>query len=161
MAIDGTITLQSAFNDRRTVGINTAANIPANLTLSATFADGAGALMGNVLYQGSLALSAGVYNLDLNAVLTDSYGSTVNMVRVKAIMIFNNAATTLTVGNGTTPWVSFLTGTGTLILPAGAAVAAFTPDATGWTVTAATADILKFAGTGTATFQVVILGASS
>jgi hypothetical protein len=161
MAIDGTMTLQTALNDRRTVGINTSANIAANLTTSATFADGAGALAGNVLYQASLALSGGVYNLDLNASVTDSYGSTVTLLRVKGIHVYNTGATSLTVGNGTNPWVTMLTGTGTIILPAGAAFAAWTPDATGWTVTAATGDILKFAGTGTATFQVVVLGASS
>ena len=162
MAISGSMTVAANLNDSRTVGVNaTSVAIPANLSPSATFTDGAGALMGNVLYQATLALSAGVYNLDLNGVVTDPWGSTVSMLRVKGILVYNTGATSLTVGNGTTPWVTFLTGTGTLILPPGAAFAAFTPDATGWTVTAATGDILKFAGTGTAAFQVVILGASS
>lgn len=162
MAIDGTITLQTNLNDRRTVGVNsTSVNVPANLTLAPTFSDGAGALQANVLYAGNLALSAGTNNVDLNGVLTDQWGSSVALLRVKGIMVVNTGATTLTVGAGTNPWATFLNSTGTITLPAGAGFAALTPDATGWTVTAATGDILKFAGTGSATFQLVVLGASS
>lgn len=162
MSIDGSIILQANLSDRRTIGVNSSTvNIPANLTATGTFTDGSGALQANVLYQATLALSGGTYNLDLNGVLTDSYGSAVAMLRVKGIMVYNTGATSLTVGNGTNPWVTFLTGTGTLILPPSAAFAAYTPDATGWAVTASTGDILKFAGTGTAAFQVVILGASA
>jgi hypothetical protein len=162
MAIDGAITLQTNLNDRRTVGVNaTSVNIPANLSPSATFSDGAGALQGNVLYQASLALTAGTFNLDLNGVVTDPWGTTVAMLRVKGILVFNTGATSLVVGAGTNPWLTLLNSTGTITLPPGAAFAAFTPDAAGWAVTAATGDILKFAGTGTATFQVIVLGASS
>lgn len=162
MAVSGTMTLSATLGDSRVVGVNaTSVNIPANLQPSATFSDGAGALQGNVLYQATLALSAGVFNLDLNGVVLDAWGTTVAMLRVKGILIFNNGATALTVGAGTNPWATLLNATGTITLPPGAAFAAFTPDAAGWTVTAATGDILKFAGTGTATFQVVILGAST
>lgn len=162
MAISGTVTASVNMIDARTVGVSsTAVGIPANLAPAITFADGAGAGLANVLYQATLALSAGVFNLDLNGVVTDPWGSSVALLRVKGILIYNTGATSLTVGNGTTPWVTLLTGTGTIILPPGAFFLASTPDATGWTVTAATGDILKFAGTGTAAFQVIIFGASS
>jgi len=160
-SIDGAITISVGFNDRRTVGINTSANLPVNTTVTSTYTNGSGAGQAGVLYQGALALSSGAYSLNLTGTLTDSYGSAVNLVRVKAIYIKNTGATALTVGNGSNPWVTFLTGTGTLILPPGAWVAAATPDATGWTVTASTAYVLQFAGTGSATFQVVVLGSAT
>ena len=161
MAIDGTITLQTALNDRRTVGINTAANLAANLAVAIPFTDGAGANQGNVLYQGSLVMTAGAYNIDLNGLLTDTYGSQVNMLRVKGILYYNTSTHVHTIGAGTNPWITLLNSTGTLTIPPGGAFAAVTPDATGWAVTAATGDVLKTLGTGTDTFQIVILGSST
>lgn len=162
MSIDGTISGSFAVNDRRTVGINSSANLPVNFAPSTTFTNGSGAAAGNVLYQASLALSAGVNNVDLNGVLTDSYGSTVSLVRVKGIAFQNNSASnSMTVGNGTNPWATLLSSTGTITVPAGGWFIACTPDATGWAVTASTGDILKVAGTGTDAFTLVVLGASS
>jgi len=162
MSIDGTVTLAVNANDRRTVGINTGANLPANFTPSQSFTNGSGAGQANVLYQGQLSLSAGTYNVDLNGILTDSYGTLVSLLRVKAIIFQNNSASNpMTLGAGTNPWITFLNSTGTITLPAGAAIAAFTPDATGWGVLAATGDILKVVGTGTDQFTIIVLGASS
>ena len=161
MAVDGTINLQAGFNDRRTIGLNPSVNIPVSPAYSATFSSGSGAFQGDTLYQASLALVAGTLNLDLNAALTDSYGSSVTLVRVKAIMFRNNGVANIVVGAGATPWASLLNATGTLTMPPGSAFAFFTPDAAGWTVTAASADILKFAGTGTDPFEVIVLGAKT
>src|SRR3954452_10893788 len=95
MAIDGTITGSFVFNDRRTVGLNTGANLPVNFAPSFTFADGVGALQANLIYHGSLALTAGVYNFDLAGVLTDAYGTSVALARVKAILFSNDSATNI------------------------------------------------------------------
>lgn len=161
MALDGSLTATFQINDRRTVGVGAKANIPANITGSATFADGAGALQANVLYQASLALAAGAKSLDLNGVLTDSYGSTVSLLRVKGLFVRNTGVADLTFGAGTTPWVTFLNSTGTVTLKPGAFLLACAVDATGWAVTASTADLLNFTGTGTGTFDVAVLGAAS
>jgi hypothetical protein len=159
MAIDGTVSIGFVGNDRRTVGINTGANLGVNFQPSITYADGVGANQANVLYQASLALTAGVNNVDLSGVLTDSYGTSLTPARIKAWAFQNNSATnSMTVGNGTNPWVTCLTGTGTLIIPAGGFFVFATPDATGWTVTAATGDILKVAGTGTDAFTLIFFG---
>jgi hypothetical protein len=161
-SIDGTVAVAFQANDRRTVGVNTNANLPVNLTPSVVFSNGSGASQASVLYQGSLSLSGGVYSVDLNGTLTDSYGSTVNLVRVKAIAFQNNSASnSMTLGNGTDAWATLLNSTGTLTIPPGGWFVFSTPDATGWTVTASTADILKVAGTGTDGFTIVVLGSAT
>lgn len=162
-SIDAVISAGFTANDRRTVGINSNANIPVNSQPSITFANGSGAGQASVLYQGKLSLSGGAYSLDLNGVLTDSYGSSVALVRVKAILLQNNSASnSQTFGAAASnAWATWLNSTGTITLPPGAWVVAATPDATGWGVTAATGDILKVAGTGTDQFTVVLLGSSS
>jgi hypothetical protein len=82
-------------------------------------------------------------------------------VRVKAIYIKNNGTATMTFGAGSNAWATMLNAAGTLKIPAGGFVLIATPDATGYTVTAATADLLNVAGTGTETYDIAILGATS
>lgn len=160
-AIDGTASIVFQINDRRTVGLNKGVNISINPSTSITFADGAGANAANKIYQNTVALTAGAASLDLAGALTDSYGSAAVFVRVKAIYIKNNGTATMTFGAGTNPWATMLNATGTLKVPAGGFVVIATPDATGYTVTAATGDLLNVTGTGTDTFDIAILGATS
>jgi hypothetical protein len=161
--IDGTVSATFTMNDRRTIGINTNANLPVNAQPSISFANGAGAGQAKVLYQGKLSLSGGALNVDLNGVLTDSYGSTVSLVRVKAIYIQNNSTSAnMTFGAAASnPWATLLNSTGTITLPPSAWFLAATPDATGWAVTAATGDLLKAAGTGTDQFTLVLIGSDT
>ncbi len=158
--VDGVISAQIQLNDRRNVGINAAANLSVNAVPAVTYTSGVGANQGDTLYQATLALSGGAYNLNLTTA-TDSYGTALALLRVKGVYVKNTGATSLVVGNGTNPFINLLTATGTVTLPAGAWFACATPDATGYAVTASTGDILKFTGTGTAAFQVVILGGKS
>lgn len=161
--IDGTVGATFTMNDRRTVGINTNANLPVNAQPSITFANGSGAGQAGVLYQGKLSLTAGALNVDLNGVLTDSYGSTVSLVRVKAIYVQNNSTSAnMTFGAAATnTWATLFNTTGTITLPPSAWFVAATPDATGWAVTASTGDILKVAGTGTDQFTIVLIGSAT
>ncbi len=162
MAITGTISGQLALNDRRTVGLSTNANIAINVQPSAVFTDGVGALQANVLYQATPALSGGVKSVDIYGSVTDSYGSTVNDVRVKAIYVKNKSATyDLVLGNSANAALSPLNATGTITLPPGAFFIAVAPDATGWAITANSADTLLFTGTNVETFDLVVLGGAS
>jgi hypothetical protein len=160
-AIDGTASIVFQVNDRRTVGLNKGVNISINPSPSITFADGAGANAANKIYQNTVALSAGAASLDLAGSLTDAYGSTAVFVRVKAIYIKNNGTATMTFGAGSNPWATLLNSTGTLKLPAGAFMLIASPDATGYAVTSGTGDLLNVSGTGTDTFDIAILGATS
>ena len=161
MAIDGTVSATLQINDRRTVGLNTGANLPCRVTKSIAYADGAGANSANILYQANRALTAGADSVDLSGVLTDSYGSTVTSVRIKGLYVENTGVTDLTFGAGSNPFINLLNSTGTVTLKPGAFALFSTPDATGYAVTASTGDLLNFTGTGTSTYSIVVLGASS
>lgn len=161
--IDGTASVQFQINDRRTVGLNSGVNISINPTPSITFANGTGANSANQIYQATRSLSSGADSVDLNGALTDAYGTSVALVRVKGLYLKNTSTTnSMTFGaDGSAPWSTLLNSTGTVTLPPGAFMLVVTPDATGWAVTATTADILKVAGTGTDSYQIAILGATS
>lgn len=159
MAVTGTISGSFSMHDRRTVGINTNVDVPISWSPSSAFTDGVGALQGNQIYQGSLALTAGVYNFDLSGVLTDGFGTSVALARVKAIGFINNGTSLMTLGNhATAAWATWLGGTSTKVVRPGGWFIDVAPDATGWAVTATTADILKIAGTGTDGFYIFIVG---
>src|SRR5947208_13992242 len=106
MPIDGTVSGQFTANDGRTVGLSAVngVTIGCNPTPSVVFTDGVGANQANVLYQFSGTFSGTTASIDLNGVLTDSYGTTVAMLRVKALYIENtSAANNIVVGAGTNP----------------------------------------------------------
>lgn len=162
MSIDGTASVQFQFNDRRSVGLNSNVNIPINPVPSAVFADGAGALQANQVYSASRALSGGADSLDLTGTaLKDAYGTSVALARVKAIYLKNTSTHSMTFGADANAWATLLNSTGTITLPAGAFIMVCTPDATGWAVTAGTGDILAVTGTGTDTYDVAIVGATT
>jgi hypothetical protein len=159
MSIDGTVSAGFVANDRRAVGINPSANLPVNYQPSVSYSNGSGADQASGLYQNTLALSGGALNVDLNGVLTDSYGTTVSATKLKAITITNNSATnTMTFGNASSnQWIGLLNSTGTITLNPGASFVVMDPTSTGMVVTASTGDILKVAGTGTDTFTIMFL----
>lgn len=103
-------------------------------------------------------------SLDLSGVLTDAFGQTINAVKVKAIEIENPEASlsTLTVGAGANPFLGpFSVGTHSIDLKPGDKAVFISR--TGWTVTAATADILKVANGagGTVNYVVKLIAASA
>lgn len=111
---------------------------------------------------------AGSTTLDLAGTLTDFFGNVLTMARAK-YMYFNLTADTtasdVSIGNATAPllnWISAATSTvkvrnGGLFLLGG-------PDATGYAVTATTADGLKVLNndaTNTATLKLAVIGSSA
>ena len=159
MSVNGTISATFNANDVRAVGLTTGANIPINNTASTVFINGTGGARAQVLFQLNGALSSGAYTLDLFTGSADSYGTALALTSVKAFQLVNTGATSLVMGNaGSNPWNTFLNGTGTITLPAGAWIQAATPDATGWAVGTSTNVNILFTGTGTATFTFALLG---
>lgn len=108
-------------------------------------------------------------DLDLAGVLTDALGAGVTMARVKAIIIkaADANAGNLVVGNaasnGFVSWVGGATHTVTVRPGATLALIAGAGDATGYTVTAATADLLHVANSGAsaAIYDIVVVGCSA
>ncbi len=158
MSVDGNFSASITVNDRRTVGLS-GENMSTTVTPFVTFGDGTSQL--DVLYQNTLAMTAGVYALDLYGVLLDGYGSTVNMLRIKGWYVKNTSSHTITMGAGSAAMTTLLNAAGTLTFPAGSWMMGATPESVGWAITPTTADTLNFTGTGTDTFQVVIAGLKS
>lgn len=124
-----------------------------NLTPGVSFTFGAGAGNANMVWSDRRALAkATADNLDLYGSLTDAFGITINFSAVKAIVIHNRSDeadtptdATLTIGNGSNPFVGPFGGTGThtVTLPAGGILVLACDTADGWAVATGTGDILK------------------
>ncbi|MEU6168089.1 hypothetical protein [Streptomyces tanashiensis] len=116
----------------------------------------------------TLAASA-TEDLDLAGVLLDAFGAAVSFARVKGIIIATAAGNTNNVIVGAAaanPWATLLSATGTVTLRPGAFLAVGTgaADATGYAVTAGTADLLKIANSGAGTpvtYDIHVIGASA
>lgn len=144
-----------------------------NLTLARVvdMISGVGPGAADVLYQdnNTLAASANI-DIDLSGALANAIGGTSVFARVKAILVTADAGNTNNVVVGAaaaTQWLTLIgTATGTVILRPGAMflACAGAADATGYVVTAATADLLRItnsaAGTSV-TYTIVVLGCSA
>lgn len=109
-------------------------------------------------------------DLDLAGVLTDAFGVAITFVKVKALFVVAAAANANNVvigGGASNPVSTFMTGTTPAILVrpgATFALIAGSADATGYGVTAATADILRItnSGAGTSvTYDIIVIGTSA
>jgi hypothetical protein len=116
----------------------------------------------------TLAASASE-DLDLAGVLLDAFGAAITFVKVKGLFIAaaeDNANNVVVGAAAATPWAALLGATGTVALRPGAACGflAGPADATGYAVTAGTADLLKVANSGgstSVTYDIVIVGTSA
>lgn len=107
-------------------------------------------------------------DIDLAGVLVDALGATITFARIKAIVVRASAGNTnnLVMGGGATnPVVTILTGTTpALTIRPGGSFVLIAPDAVGYVITAATADILRFTNGGagsSVTYDLIIIGASA
>lgn len=129
---------------------------------------GAGALAFNEIYCAVRTLAGGASEtLDLYGGLTNEIGDTINFARIKSIsieLLTTTTASSITVGNAASnPWTGPLGGTTpTITIRNGGFFAASCSDATGFTVTNASADSLKVLnndGSNTATYRLTLIGA--
>ncbi len=134
-----------------------------------TVANGTGANQADLVFrdQRTLALSTSE-NLDLAGSLTDAYGTTITFARIKMIYVkaaSDNGGNIVVGGAAANTFVGFFANSSDKInLTAGQMLQVTAPDATGWAVTAGTADILKVEnddGSDTGTYDIVIVGASA
>ena len=139
------------------------------LEYSAAMADGVGAGQSDKLWHDTRTLAAGAAdNLDLTALVTALFGTNVavSFAKVKAILIKNRATLAgenLTIGGAAAAFVGpFGAATHTVSCPADSCLMLVNRLA-GWNVTDTSADVLKIAnaGTGSVTYDVVIVGTSA
>lgn len=139
---------------------------------SVRLTSGTGAGQADKIWTDTRSLTTGASeDLDLAGVLTDPFGATITFARVKGLYVKAADANTtnLTVGaNVASSWATLFGPTGAsggtvTLRPGGLFVAVCgVADATGWVVTATTADLLHVvnAAGATASYDIVIVGAS-
>lgn len=131
-------------------------------------ANGTAAQQADLVYRSRRTLAASATeNLDLAGSLVDVFGNTLTFVKIKAILIRASVDNTNNVVVGGAASNTFVGGFGaaanTYAVPPGGVFLVSAP-AGGWTVTAATADILKVAnsgGTTGVTYDIVVIGTSA
>jgi hypothetical protein len=146
------------------------ARVPVSLNRSVNLTSGTGAGQADKVFSDRRTLAASATeDLDLAGVLLDAFGAAITFVRVKGIFISaaaTNANNVVVGAAASNPWATLLNATGTLTLRPGATVGAMAgvTDGTGYTVTAATGDLLKVANSGagtSVTYDIHIVGASA
>lgn len=133
-----------------------------------TLSSGTGTDEVNRLYVAEVEVSgAGSVTLDLAGSLTDVFGQTITLAKLKYLLIANMAADgtanaadeVITVGNATNPVPVFGTGSHVVVLPVNALLSLYLP--AGATVTGGSADELKLANAGAGSAKVVVILAGS
>jgi hypothetical protein len=138
-----------------------------NFTKSISLAFGTAANQADQVFDDDRTLTASASeDIDLAGALTNAFGETITLARVKMIYIENKSAVdTLVVGGATSNALANLFGNVNDVInikPGGVFFIA-APGATGYPVTAATADLLHIvngAG-GSTTYRIVIIGATA
>lgn len=168
MAFDATLLVQLAANYSPATAFDfgsPTSTIPYGAQYSLT--DGAGANQANRVFTDQRTVAASANDdLDLAGSLTDVFGATLTFARIKGMLIRSSPSNTqnFAVGGGTNPFATWAGGTApTITVRPGGVFVLVAPDATGYAVTAGTADILRIAnGAGNpVTYDVVLIGASS
>lgn len=144
------------------------ADLPVDVLASVALASGTGANQADRIFTDTRTLTASASeSLDLAGSLTDAFGATITMARVKAILIkaasgnTNDVQVSRPAANGVP---IFLAASDAIVIRPGGAFLWVAPDATAIAVTAGTGDLLTLtnsAGSTSVTYDVVIVGASA
>ena len=144
------------------------ADLPVDVLANIALADGTGANQADRIFTDTRTLSASATeDLDLAGSLTDAYGATITLARIKAILVkaasgnTNNVNVSRPASNGVPLFLA--ASDGIQVLPGGAFLWV-APNAAGIAVTAGTGDLLTFtnSSSGTSvTYDVVIVGSSA
>lgn len=160
-----------SFTNTTTFGISSSNS--GAFSYSGSTTNGTGASAARYMYAATLTISASSStNLDLAGTLTDLWGNTITFTKVKVIYVKNTtttAATSIRVGGATSAgfanWIgsagTFNTDAPYVSVRNGGAFLLACTDATGYAVTATTADILKITNDdsgASATVDVFIAG---
>lgn len=162
---------------RNTVGVQSCDGI-FDRASAFTWASGVGADSADKIYTTTITRTHGAPagDLDLAGTLTDIFGSTITMARIKALFVFAAAANinSVVVGGGVSApittmlfdYVATVAAQPAIKVRPGGVLALIAPQATAYVVTATTADKLQIAsgdedGTTSVSCDVVVVGASA
>lgn len=137
------------------------------LSYSKTFdlANGTSADQANMMWSDQRTLTASsTENIDLAGSLTNAFGDAITFTKLRGIIIYAASGNTNNVLlGGDAASISTLVGNinDIIVIRPGGMFAAIAPDATGYAVTATTADIIKIAnsaGSTSVTYDIVLIG---
>jgi hypothetical protein len=138
-----------------------------NFSKTVSLAFGTAANQADQVFDDDRTLSAGAAeDIDLSGTLTNAFGETISLARVKAIYVENKSTTeTLTIGGAASNALANLFGNVNDVInvkPGGVFFIA-APGATAYPVTAGTGDLLHVvnSGGGSTTYRIVIIGATA
>lgn len=168
-SLSATVSAGITFNFTNSLTGSITVSAPAGFSYSQSLTNGTGAANTADLVYAVQSTLAGAANttIDLAGSVTDFFGSTITMARVKYLLIKHTndtTATSITVGNGTNALALFNAATATHSIRNNGVFLVGCADATGIAVSAGTTDELKLLnadGTNTATYQVSIIGSST
>lgn len=168
-SLTGTLSISAAINFVGDSDTSTLTDAIAGAIQSWTISNGTGADQADILWHDQRTLAASTSeDLDLSGSLTDSFGTTVALARVKAIIVAAASANggLIQVGGASSnQFINWVANSSDIIqVRAGGFFMMVAPDATAYAVTAGTGDLLKIAntdGVDSATYDIYIIGASA
>lgn len=169
MALTSSVSIAASASLTAALDLGTA-TAPVNVRKAVQLATGTGAGQADKVFSDRRSIAASSSeDLDLVGTLLDAFGGTITFARIKGLIVSAAAANVNNVVVGaaaSAPWVTLLGATHTLTLRPGDSFCAMSgaANATGWPVTATTADLLKVANSGAGTavsYDIVIIGASA
>lgn len=139
------------------------------LTWGNNWTDGTGSGQADMIWSDTRTIAAsGTDDLDLAGSLVGALGTTLTFARIKLIAISADAGNTNNVVVGAAASAQFVgpfgASTHTHAIKPGGMYATAAPGATGWPVTATTADLLRIANSGagtSVTYSILLVGASA
>jgi len=165
-SLSGNISLQFIATLQANVGLALASQAPIARKVSIDFADGAGAGAAHMVYSAaaeSIAAS-GSKTYDLNASLTDAFGTSIVATKLKALLIVadaNNANDLLVGAAGSNPLAGIVgdAASDIIVVKPGGVLLLVAPQAAGYAVAAGSADVLKIANSSSGTAVVYDIAA--
>ncbi len=158
------LALSGSFDNPLDVG---GASYPLNFGQNLNFTNGSGANQASSVFTDTRTLAASATeNLDLSGSLQDAYNNIIAFTKIKALLIVADPANVnnVVVGGAASNAFASIFGatTHTTIVKPGGFVCWGAPDAAGYAVTDATADLLKIAnsaGGSSVNYTIIIIGA--
>lgn len=145
------------------------ASAPGGIRRGFSLTDGAGLNAANRMWTDRRTLTASSSeSLDLAGSLTDAFGTAITFARVKALVVAasdGNVNNVLVGGAASAQFVNWVSdATDVVVVRPGGLFVLVAPDATGYAVTATTADLLKVANSSSGTsvtYDIAIIGAAT
>lgn len=166
LAVDGNTSLKVLANTSKTLDLGTV-SFPLNWTSTQAWTDGTGAAKYQIAWTDTRTTDGTGEDLDLAGVLKDAFGQTLTFTIVKVIAVSASSANTqpVVIGAGGHP-ISGLFGdaaSDTIKVRPGGTITIVAPDATGYPVTATSADdlMIKAGATASVTYSIMVLGEGS